>query len=73
LPAATAELARRLAGGPALAYGVTKSLLTREQDMGLSAAVETEALAQALLMTTADHTEFYAAFTGKRDPRWQGR
>jgi enoyl-CoA hydratase/carnithine racemase len=73
LPTATAELARRLAGGPTLAYGVTKSLLTREQDMGLSAAVETEALAQALLMTTADHAEFHAAFTGRRDPRWQGR
>jgi enoyl-CoA hydratase/carnithine racemase len=73
LPTATTELARRLAGGPTLAYGVTKALLTREQDMGLSAAVETEALAQALLMTTADHTEFYAAFTGKRAPRWQGR
>lgn len=70
---ATAELARRLADGPTLAYGMTKSLLTREQDMGLSAAVETEALAQALLMTTADHAEFYAAFTGRRDPRWQGR
>jgi enoyl-CoA hydratase/carnithine racemase len=70
---ATAELARRLADGPTLAYGMTKSLLTREQDMGLSSAVETEALAQALLMTTADHAEFYAAFTGRRDPRWQGR
>jgi enoyl-CoA hydratase/carnithine racemase len=67
------ELARRLAGGPTMAYGVTKSLLTREQDMSLSAAVETEALAQALLMTTADHAEFYDAFTAKRDPRWQGR
>jgi enoyl-CoA hydratase/carnithine racemase len=73
LPTATTELARRLAEGPTLAYGVTKSLLTREQDMSLSAAVETEALAQALLMTTADHAEFYAAFTGKREPHWQGR
>ena len=73
LPDASADLARRLAEGPTLAYGLTKSLLTREQDMGLAAAVETEALAQALLMTTADHAEFYAAFTGKRDPRWQGR
>jgi enoyl-CoA hydratase/carnithine racemase len=73
LPVATADLALRLASGPTMAYGVTKALLTREQDMGLSAAVETEALAQALLMTTADHGEFYAAFTGRRDPRWQGR
>jgi enoyl-CoA hydratase/carnithine racemase len=69
----TAELAGRLAQGPAMASGVTKALLTREQDMSLSAAVETEALAQALLMTTADHAEFYEAFTAKRDPHWQGR
>jgi enoyl-CoA hydratase/carnithine racemase len=73
LAATAGALARRLAEGPTLAHSVTKALLTREQDMGLSAAVETEALAQALLMTTADHAEFYAAFTGKRDPRWQGR
>jgi enoyl-CoA hydratase/carnithine racemase len=73
LPTAAADLARRLATGPTMAYGMTKALLTREQDMGLSAAVETEALAQALLMTTADHAEFYAAFTGRREPRWQGR
>lgn len=66
-------LARRLAEGPTLAYGVTKALLTREQDMSLSSAIETEALAQALLMTTHDHAEFYAAFTQKREPGWRGR
>jgi enoyl-CoA hydratase/carnithine racemase len=56
-----------------LAYGATKSLLTREQDMSLQAAVETEALTQALLMTTADHAEFHAAFTQGREPDWHGR
>ncbi len=73
LAATTAELARRLADGPTLAYGATKALLSRELDMSLSAAVETEALTQALLMTSADHAEFHAAFTEGRKPDWQGR
>ncbi len=67
------RLARRLADGPALAYGATKTLLSREQDMDLSSAIELEAFTQALLMTTEDHAEFYKAFTGKRPPEWKGR
>jgi enoyl-CoA hydratase/carnithine racemase len=70
---AVAALARRFADGPTLAYGATKALLTREQDMSLHAAVETEALVQALLMTSADHAEFYDAFIGRRAPAWKGR
>jgi enoyl-CoA hydratase/carnithine racemase len=66
-------LARRLASGPAHAYAQTKALLTREQDMSLSAAVELEAFTQALLMKGDDYAEFHAAFTAKREPRWQGR
>jgi enoyl-CoA hydratase/carnithine racemase len=73
LDAATAELAGRLAGGPTLAYAATKLLLHREQDMDLPAAVEFEAMTQALLMTTKDHAEFHAAFTERRPPRWTGR
>ncbi|MBW3666323.1 MAG: enoyl-CoA hydratase family protein [Actinobacteria bacterium] len=70
---ATSELARRLAAGPAMAYGVTKTLLSRELDMDLGSAIELEAFTQALLMTTEDHAEFYEAFTAKRPPRWKGR
>jgi enoyl-CoA hydratase/carnithine racemase len=70
--AATA-LARRLAQGPALALGVTKSLLTRELDMDLGSAIETEALAQALLMHSRDWREFYAAWSDGRKPEWTGR
>ena len=66
-------LARRLASGPAQAYAQTKALLTREQDMSLSAAVELEAMTQALLMNGHDYAEFHAAFTAGRQPRWQGR
>jgi enoyl-CoA hydratase/carnithine racemase len=69
----TAELARRLAGGPTMAYGATKVLLSRELDMDLGSSIELEAFTQALLMTTEDHAEFYRAFTAKRDPQWKGR
>ncbi len=68
-----ASLAARLASGPALAYSVTKLLLSREQDMSLSAAIELEAVAQALLLRSDDHAEFYAAFKEGRDPAWTGR
>jgi enoyl-CoA hydratase/carnithine racemase len=73
LAARTQELARRLADGPALAYGVTKSLLVREQDMDLAGAIELEAAAQALLMLSHDHREFYDAWSGRRPPQWRGR
>jgi enoyl-CoA hydratase/carnithine racemase len=66
-------LARRLASGPAQAYAQTKALLTREQDMSLSAALELEAMTQALLMKGQDYAEFHAAFTAGRQPRWQGK
>ena len=73
LPAAAGGLARRLAGGPALAYSTTKVLLTRELDLDLAGAIELEALGQALLMQSADHREFYAAWSGGRRPAWTGR
>ena len=67
------SLAVKLASGPALAYGATKILLSREQDMDLASSIELEAFTQALLMTSEDHSEFYRAFTGKRPPVWKGR
>jgi enoyl-CoA hydratase/carnithine racemase len=73
LPKATAELAGRLADGPALAFAATKVLLGRELDLPLSGALELEAVTQALLLTSEDHREFYAAFTEGRSPTWKGR
>ncbi len=70
---AVGALARRLASGPVQAYAQTKALLTREQDMSLSAAVELEAMTQALLMKGQDYAEFHAAFNAGREPQWQGR
>jgi enoyl-CoA hydratase/carnithine racemase len=70
---ATAKLARRIADGPALAYSTTKLLLTRELDVDLGSAIEMEATAQALLMKSQDHREFYAAWRDGRRPEWTGR
>jgi len=73
LPGETQALARRLAEGPAQALGLTKRMLNNEWGMGLIAAIESEAQAQALLLMAEDHKEFYRAFTEKRPPRWTGR
>jgi len=73
LDGAVAALAQRLATGPTLAFAQTKSLLTRELDMPLSAAMELDAMTQALLMTTDDHAEFHAAFNAGRKPAWKGQ
>jgi enoyl-CoA hydratase/carnithine racemase len=69
----TIELARTLAQGPALAYAATKILLSKQLDMNLGAALELDTMTQALLMKSADHAEFYAAFQEGREPRWSGR
>ncbi len=73
LDAAVAALATRLADGPALAYAQTKALITRELDMSLAGAMELDAMTQALLMTTDDHSEFHAAFNARRPPHWTGQ
>lgn len=73
LPEAAAALARRLAKGPALAYGTTKALLSRELDMDLASSIEMEATTQALMMLTHDHREFYEAWKEGRKPIWEGR
>jgi enoyl-CoA hydratase/carnithine racemase len=69
----TNEFARVLAQGPAFAYAATKMLLSKEMDMNLGAALELDSMTQALLMKSADHAEFYAAFREGREPKWSGR
>jgi enoyl-CoA hydratase/carnithine racemase len=70
---AAQALAHRLADGPALAYSTTKVLLTRELDTGLGAALELDAMTQALLMGSHDHAEYHRAWTEGRAPIWEGR
>jgi len=66
-------LADRLASGPTFALGVTKTLLNRELDIDLAAAIEAEAEAQALCMQTHDFKAAYDAFMAKTTPRFEGR
>ena len=65
-------LARLLADGPTFAHGVTKACLNTEGAMSLEAALEHEAQAQAVCMTTNDFERAYRAFTRREPPRFQG-
>ena len=65
-------LAARLAAGPTFAHSVTKTQLVQEWDMGLMAAIEAEAQAQAICMQTKDFERAYRAFVAKEKPVFQG-
>jgi len=71
LPEARA-IAERLARGPGLAISMTKRLLNHEAGMDLGAAIETEAVAQALLLRGEDHRAFYEAYARGEQPTFKG-
>lgn len=66
------KLARDIAAGPTFANGITKTMLHQEWDMGIDAAIESEAQAQALCMLTEDFGRAYRAFVAKSKPVFQG-
>ncbi len=66
-------LAKRLASGPTLALGLTKRLLVHEASMDLASAIETEALAQALMLKAKDHRTFYESYKAGQPPHFEGR
>src|SRR5262249_2320821 len=70
--AEAAELAAPLARGPTFANGLTKRMLEMEWAMSVPAAIEAEAVAQALAMTTQDFRRAYEAFSEKRKPVFEG-
>ena len=70
LPAATREMAEKLAAGPGLSLGLTKEMLNRELSMHLDDALEAEAEAQALCMLNPDYREAYEAFVARRPPQF---
>ena len=70
LPGSALAFAERLAKGPQLGLAMTKHLLEREATMDLTAALETEARAQAKAMEHPDFREAYEAFVAKRSPRF---
>jgi len=72
LLAETQALASQLASGPTLAHAMTKQMLHREWDMGVDAAIEAEARAQARCMRTKDFRRAYEAFAAKQSPKFEG-
>ncbi len=65
-------LAASLASGPSFAHAMTKAMLNREWDMGLEAAIDAEADAQAICMQTRDFDRAYHAFLDKSRPAFEG-
>ncbi|MEU8896013.1 enoyl-CoA hydratase-related protein [Nocardia sp. NPDC048505] len=66
------ELADRLAAGPPVALAQTKALLNEGACGDLRSALGAEARAQGVNFATSDAPEAFAAFTGKREPRFTG-
>ena len=71
LDTATA-LAMEIASGPSFAHAMTKKMLAMEWAMALDAAIDAEAIAQALCMQTGDFERAYRAFAAREKPRFQG-
>jgi enoyl-CoA hydratase/carnithine racemase len=65
-------LARDIAAGPTYANTMTKRMLAMEWAMSVEEAIEAEAVAQALCMTTEDFARAYRAFAAKEKPVFQG-
>jgi enoyl-CoA hydratase/carnithine racemase len=71
LPAAQA-LAHEIAHGPTFAHAMTKRMLQVEWAMSVDDAIESEAVAQALCMTTEDFARAFRAFAAKQKPVFEG-
>jgi enoyl-CoA hydratase/carnithine racemase len=65
-------LACALATGPSFAHGITKTQLNTEWAVSLDVAIEMEAQAQAICMSTNDFRRAFEAFGAKRTPEFQG-
>ena len=65
-------LAKQITEGPTFANTMTKRMLAMEWAMSVEEAIEAEAIAQALCMTTADFARAFEAFSNKVKPAFQG-
>jgi enoyl-CoA hydratase/carnithine racemase len=70
--AAAQAAAREIATGPTFAHAMTKRMLAMEWAMSIDDAIEAEAVAQALCMTTEDFARAYRAFAAKQKPAFEG-
>ncbi|HUC61762.1 MAG TPA: enoyl-CoA hydratase family protein [Alphaproteobacteria bacterium] len=66
------KLATELAHGPTFANAMTKRMLETEWAMSVEAAIDAEAVAQALCMKTEDFARAYRAFAAKQKPVFEG-
>ena len=66
------QIAKKLAGGPTFAHGITKTMLRQEWNMSPEQAIEAEAQAQAICMQTEDFKRAYEAFVNKNKPQFKG-
>jgi enoyl-CoA hydratase/carnithine racemase len=65
-------LARMIGAGPTYANTMTKRMLAMEWAMSVEEAIEAEAVAQALCMTTEDFARAYRAFAAREKPVFRG-
>ena len=72
LAEAASGLSAEIAQGPGFAHALTKKMLAVEWAMALDAAIDAEAIAQALCMKTNDFHRAYHAFAGRQKPKFEG-
>jgi len=65
-------LAAELTSGPTFAHAMTKKMLHEEWNMGVDQAIDAEAQAQAICMSTNDFHRAYHAFVDKQKPEFKG-
>lgn len=65
-------LATEISQGPAFAHALTKRMLGVEWAMALDAAIDAEAIAQALCMQTGDFRRAFHAFAARQKPAFEG-
>jgi enoyl-CoA hydratase/carnithine racemase len=66
-------LAKQLAEGPTVAFGITKKIINKGLTMDLSSVLECEALGVTIAGTTEDAQEGVMAFLEKRKAEFKGR
>ena len=73
LDAVVQEVASTIASGPPMALSMTKREIDNAATTSLAQALETEALAQGVNVTTEDMREAMMAYVERRTPQFKGR
>jgi len=66
-------LAKQLAEGPTVAFGIAKKIINKGLSMDLGSVLECEAFGQTIAGTTEDAREGVIAFLEKRKPEFKGK